>query len=84
MLSGEAGTWKNYVKTTWAEAHPNAPKLDDKLFATEPTKVRAPHTQCICMQFYGSVTGRALLRGCSSLVSPLLATLGAALPALHS
>nr|AXF41557.1 LCI420 protein [Chlorella sp. ArM0029B] len=35
MVSGEAGSWKKYVKTTWAEAHPNAPKLDDKLFASE-------------------------------------------------
>jgi hypothetical protein len=33
LLSGEAGAWKEYVKTTYSEAHPNAPKLDDKLFA---------------------------------------------------
>lgn len=33
MISGQAGAWKEYVKTTYAEAHPNAPKLDDKLFA---------------------------------------------------
>ncbi|KAL4431647.1 hypothetical protein ABPG77_001489 [Micractinium sp. CCAP 211/92] len=32
-ISGKAGSWKEYVKTTFAEAHPNAPKLDEKLFA---------------------------------------------------
>lgn len=33
-------SWKDYVKTTYAEAHPNAPKMDDKVF--EDT---APHKE---------------------------------------
>lgn len=42
-ISGKAGAWKDYVKTTFAEAHPNAPKLDDKLFADPaPPKVGPP------------------------------------------
>jgi len=40
MVSGKPSVWKEYVKTTWSEAHPNAPKLDDKLFAdAAPPKV---------------------------------------------
>ncbi|KAI7841811.1 hypothetical protein COHA_004534 [Chlorella ohadii] len=35
VVSGKPGAWKDYVKTTFSEAHPNAPKLDDKLFASD-------------------------------------------------
>ena len=49
MVSGEAGSWKKYVKTTWAESHPNAPKLDDKLFASEaPPQVRRGGAHVAC------------------------------------
>lgn len=39
MVSGKPGAWKDYVKTTFSEAHPNAPKLDDKLFASDAPQV---------------------------------------------
>ncbi|KAJ9506074.1 hypothetical protein QJQ45_016619 [Haematococcus lacustris] len=32
--------WKEYVKTTYAEAHPNAPRMDEKVFQDA-----APHTE---------------------------------------
>ena len=42
MISGQAPAWKEYVKSTWSEAHPNAPLLDDKQFqAPAPPKARA-------------------------------------------
>lgn len=40
VVSGKPGAWKDYVKTTFSEAHPNAPKLDDKLFASDAPQVR--------------------------------------------
>lgn len=40
-ISGQAPAWRQYVKSTWSEAHPDAPKLDDKLFqAPAPAQVR--------------------------------------------
>lgn len=39
VVSGKPGAWKDYVKTTFSEAHPNAPKLDDKLFASDAPQV---------------------------------------------